>query len=99
MLDLVFLRLEVLNARGKLKEAVEEGKGEFLGAFAMSVGALLPGESFRNHTVGRVLKRGTQSVYLASGFRHVPLYDSIGDQHLFSTLFIKSRIVPTHEAG
>lgn len=48
MLDLVFLRLEVLNARGNIKSAQsEEGKGDFdfLGAYAISMGALLPGES------------------------------------------------------
>lgn len=47
MLDLVFLRLEVLNARGRMKEAAEEGKGDFLGAYTISVGALLSGESRR----------------------------------------------------
>ncbi|ORY39486.1 PLC-like phosphodiesterase [Leucosporidium creatinivorum] len=78
MLDLVFLRLEVLNARGNIKSAQsEEGKGDFdfLGAYAISVGALLP------------------------GYRHVPLYDAFGDQHLFSTVFIKSTVVPTHSVG
>ena len=49
MLDLVFLRLEVLNARGNLKAAASEDGGskgdfDFLGAYAISVGALLPGE-------------------------------------------------------
>ena len=95
MLDLVFLRLEVLNARGKLKEATEEGKGDFLGAYAMSVGALLPGEmSWRVQNQFR-----PELMCLVTGFRHVPLYDAIGDQHLFSTLFIKSRVVATGEVG
>ncbi|GAA6033235.1 hypothetical protein JCM8097_003009 [Rhodosporidiobolus ruineniae] len=75
MLDLVFLRFEVLNAKGNVKAALEEGKGDSVGAYCISVGALMP------------------------GYRHVPLYDSIGDQHLFSTLFIKSKVTPLHEAG
>ncbi|CEQ42345.1 SPOSA6832_04140 [Sporobolomyces salmonicolor] len=75
MLDLVFLRFEVLNAKGNIKSAVEEGKGDSLGAYTISVGALMP------------------------GYRHVPLYDNMGDQHLFSTLFIKSRVVATGESG
>ncbi|KAK4046766.1 hypothetical protein OIV83_005871 [Microbotryomycetes sp. JL201] len=69
MLDLVFVRLEVLNAKGNFKAAKEEGKGDFLGAYAIPVGALLP------------------------GYRHVPLYDAYGDQHLFSTVFINSRVM------
>ncbi|GAA5902903.1 hypothetical protein JCM5296_006327 [Sporobolomyces johnsonii] len=75
MLDLVFLRFEVLNAKGNIKSAMEEGKGDSLGAYTISVGALMP------------------------GYRHVPLYDNMGDQHLFSTLFIKSRVVATGESG
>ncbi|GAA5952304.1 hypothetical protein JCM21900_000480 [Sporobolomyces salmonicolor] len=75
MLDLVFLRFEVLNAKGNIKSAVEEGKGDSLGAYTISVGALMP------------------------GYRHVPLYDNMGDQHLFSTLFIKSRVLATGESG
>jgi phosphatidylinositol phospholipase C delta len=43
MLDLVFVRFEVLNAKGNLKAAAEEGKGESVGAYAISVGALMPG--------------------------------------------------------
>ncbi|GAA6010969.1 hypothetical protein JCM11491_005887 [Sporobolomyces phaffii] len=65
---LVFLRLEVLNARGNVKAAMEEGRGESLGAYTISVGAL------------------------RSGYRHVPLYDGMGDQHLFSTLFLRSQL-------
>ncbi|GAA5842020.1 hypothetical protein JCM5353_001096 [Sporobolomyces roseus] len=72
---LVFLRFEVLNAKGNVKVAMEEGKGESLGAYTISVGALRP------------------------GYRHVPLYDSMGDQHLFSTLFLRSKVVSTGEAG
>ncbi|KAL8291858.1 hypothetical protein RQP46_002116 [Phenoliferia psychrophenolica] len=68
MLDLVFLRLEVLDAKGNLKAAADEGKGDSVASYAMSLGGLLP------------------------GYRHVPLYDAMGDQHLFSSLFIKSRI-------
>ncbi|GAA5900925.1 hypothetical protein JCM6882_005980 [Rhodosporidiobolus microsporus] len=75
MLDLVFLRFEVLNAKGNVKAAMEEGKGDSVGAYCISLGALMP------------------------GYRHLPLYDSFGDQHLFSTLFIKSKVVPTGEAG
>lgn len=45
MLDLVFLRLEVLNARGNLKSAAEEGKGEFVGAYTTGIGGLLSGAS------------------------------------------------------
>ncbi|KAK4046979.1 hypothetical protein OIO90_006371 [Microbotryomycetes sp. JL221] len=71
MLDLVFLRLEVLNAKGNIKAAKEEGKGDFLGAYTVSVGALLP------------------------GYRHVPVYDAYGDQNLFSTLLLRSRVVAT----
>ncbi|KDE02325.1 hypothetical protein MVLG_07108 [Microbotryum lychnidis-dioicae p1A1 Lamole] len=70
MLDLVFLRVEVLNARGNIKAAFEEGKGDPVGAFAISLGALLP------------------------GYRHVPLYDAVGDQLLFSTLFLKVVLDP-----
>ncbi|KAK4702929.1 hypothetical protein P7C70_g3286, partial [Phenoliferia sp. Uapishka_3] len=69
MLDLVFLRLEVLDAKGNLKAAADEGKGESVGSYSTSVGGLLP------------------------GYRHVPLYDAMGDQHLFSSLFIKSRTI------
>ncbi|GAA5905492.1 phosphatidylinositol phospholipase C [Sporobolomyces salmoneus] len=68
---LVFLRFEVLNARGNVRSAMEEGKGDSLGAYVISVGAL------------------------RQGYRHVPLYDSMGDQHLFSTLFLRSRVKPT----
>lgn len=28
-----------------------------------------------------------------AGYRHLPLYDAVGDQHLFSSLFIRSRVV------
>lgn len=41
---LVFLRFEVFNAKGNIKAAMEEGKGESLGAYTISVGALRPGE-------------------------------------------------------
>ncbi|GAA5947791.1 hypothetical protein JCM10213_002114 [Rhodosporidiobolus nylandii] len=75
MLDLVFLRFEVLNARGNVKAAIEEGKGDSVGAYCISLGALMP------------------------GYRHLPLCDSMGDQHLFSTLFIRSQVVATHEAA
>ncbi|BGP42650.1 hypothetical protein JCM10449v2_006662 [Rhodotorula kratochvilovae] len=75
MLDLVFVRFEVLNAKGNVKAALEEGKGESVGAYTIGVGALMP------------------------GYRHLPLYDGMGDQHLYSTLFIKSRVVATGEAG
>ncbi|GAA5862371.1 hypothetical protein JCM3774_002495 [Rhodotorula dairenensis] len=68
MLDLVFVRFEVLNAKGNIKAAVEEGKGDSVGAYTIALGALMP------------------------GYRHIPLYDSMGDQHLFSTLFLKSRV-------
>lgn len=43
MLDLVFLRLEVLNARGNLKSAAEEGRGDFVGAYTTGIGGLLSG--------------------------------------------------------
>ncbi|GAA5953650.1 hypothetical protein JCM3765_006927 [Sporobolomyces pararoseus] len=72
---LVFLRFEVLNAKGNVKAAMEEGKGESLGAYTISVGAL------------------------RSGYRHVPLYDNMGDQHLFSTLFLRSQVKSTNQAG
>ncbi|GAA6016812.1 hypothetical protein JCM10207_003260 [Rhodosporidiobolus poonsookiae] len=75
MLDLVFLRFEVLNAKGNVKAALEEGKGDHVGAYCISLGALRP------------------------GYRHLPLYDTFGDQHLFSTLFIKSKVVPTGQIG
>ncbi|GAA5938629.1 phosphatidylinositol phospholipase C [Sporobolomyces koalae] len=68
--SLVFLRFEVLNAKGNIKAAMEEGKGESLGAYTISVGAL------------------------RAGYRHVPLYDKTGDQHLFSTLFLRSKVTP-----
>ncbi|KAM0751272.1 PLC-like phosphodiesterase [Meredithblackwellia eburnea MCA 4105] len=76
MLDLAFLRFEVRDAKGNLKDAFEDGKGDFVGSYSTSVGGLLP------------------------GYRHVPLYDSMGDQHLFSSLFIKSKISrpPSEEA-
>lgn len=45
MLDLIFLRLEVLNAKGNIKSATEEGKGEFVGAYCCAVGGLKPGSS------------------------------------------------------
>lgn len=94
MLDLVFLRFEVLNARGNVKAAMEEGKGEHVGAYTIAVGALLPGALVW-------LGRSGCALILSAfvGYRHVPLYDSLGDQHLFSTLFIKSRVVATGEAG
>ncbi|POY76340.1 hypothetical protein BMF94_0536 [Rhodotorula taiwanensis] len=68
MLDLIFLRFEVLNAKGNLKAAAEEGKGDSVGAYTIALGAL------------------------KSGYRHVPLYDGMGDQNLFSTLFLRSRV-------
>lgn len=45
MLDLVFLHFEVLNAKGNVKAAMEEGKGEFVGAFCTALGGLQPGSS------------------------------------------------------
>lgn len=47
MLDLVFLRLEVLDAKGNVKAANEEGKGDSVGSYSTSVGGLLPGSSPR----------------------------------------------------
>lgn len=41
---LAFLRFEVLNAKGNVKAAMEEGKGESLGAYTISVGALRSGK-------------------------------------------------------
>ncbi|GAA5958381.1 hypothetical protein JCM8115_002449 [Rhodotorula mucilaginosa] len=75
MLDLVFLRFEVLNARGNVKSAVEEGKGESVGAYTIALGALMP------------------------GYRHIPLYDSMGDQHLFATLFLRSHVTPLDKSA
>ncbi|BGO94412.1 hypothetical protein NBRC10512_003785 [Rhodotorula toruloides] len=75
MLDLVFVRFEVLNAKGNPKAAMEEGKGDAVGAYTIGVGALMP------------------------GYRHLPLYDSMGDQHLYSTLFIRSKVVRTGQSG
>ncbi|GAA6059835.1 hypothetical protein JCM10212_003747 [Sporobolomyces blumeae] len=72
---LVFLRFEVLNAKGNIRAAMEEGKGDPLGAYTISVGAL------------------------RSGYRHIPLYDNMGDQHLFSTLFLRSKVVSSGQAG
>lgn len=43
MLDLVFVRFEVLNAKGNPKVAMEEGKGDSVGAYTIGVGALMPG--------------------------------------------------------
>lgn len=43
MLDLVFVRFEVLNAKGNPKAAMEEGKGDAVGAYTIGVGALMPG--------------------------------------------------------
>ena len=45
MLDLVFLHFEVFNAKGNVKAAMEEGKGEFVGAFCTALGSLQPGTS------------------------------------------------------
>ncbi|GAA5905003.1 hypothetical protein JCM8208_007657 [Rhodotorula glutinis] len=75
MLDLAFVRFEVVNAKGNVKAALDEGKGDSVGAYTIGVGALMP------------------------GYRHLPLYDGMGDQHLYSTLFIKSRVVATGVAG
>jgi phosphatidylinositol phospholipase C delta len=43
MLALAFLRFEVLNARGNIKAANEEGKGEFVGAYCIGIGSLKSG--------------------------------------------------------
>lgn len=43
MLDLVFVRFEVLNAKGNVKAAIEEGKGDSVGAYTIALGALMPG--------------------------------------------------------
>jgi phosphatidylinositol phospholipase C delta len=43
MLALAFLRFEVLNARGNIKAATEEGKGEFVGAYCIGIGSLKSG--------------------------------------------------------
>lgn len=75
MLDLVFLRFEVLNAKGNIKAANDEGKGDFVGAYTTSLGCL------------------------PEGYRHLPLYDAIGDQHLFSSIFVRSSIVPAPPPG
>lgn len=86
MLDLVFVRFEVLNAKGNAKAATEEGKGDAVGAYTISVGALMPGTSlfFCRWSVGADTRW--------TGYRHFPLYDTFGDQHLFSTLFVKSKV-------
>lgn len=47
MLDLIFLRFEVLNAKGNLKAAAEEGKGDSVGAYTIALGALKSGSSLR----------------------------------------------------
>lgn len=83
MLDLVFLRLEVLAAKDKgvlapwragSTDAFDD-KGEPVGAFVVGLGALRP------------------------GYRHVPLYDAMGDQHLHSSLLVKSAVVEVADAA
>lgn len=61
MLDLAFLRLEVLVQ-------VPNGDNLSLGKYAVSLPVLRP------------------------GFRHVPLYDHLGQQYLFSSLFIYTQL-------
>jgi len=99
MLDLAFVRFEVLNAKGNVKAALEEGKGDSVGAYTIGVGALMPGASLLSwlESTGRMgaCADGTT----LAGYRHLPLYDGMGDQHLYSTLFIKSRVVATGIAG
>ncbi|SCZ95335.1 BZ3500_MvSof-1268-A1-R1_Chr11-2g03440 [Microbotryum saponariae] len=94
MLDLVFLRVEVLNARGNIKAAFEEGKGDPVGAFAISLGALLPGKI--QPTLAPDAPSLTSEIdrITRKGYRHVPLYDAVGDQLLFSTLFLKVVLDP-----
>lgn len=84
MLDLVFLRLEVLAAKDKgdlpapRSPAASEpfdGKGEPVGAFVVGLGVLKP------------------------GYRHLPLYDGMGDQHLYSSLFVKTEVREVGDAG
>lgn len=93
MLDLVFLRFEVLNAKGNLKAAAEEGKGDSVGAYTIALGALMPGQSILRDVFDPRQHELTSSY--GPGYRHIPLYDSMGDQHLFSTLFLRSRIDPS----
>lgn len=81
MLDLVFLRLEVLTAKDKGDLAPWragstdpfDDKGEAVGAFVVGLGVLRP------------------------GYRHLPLYDAMGDQHLHASLFVKSEVVEVGE--
>lgn len=104
MIDLIFLRLEVLNAKGNLRStssyttngeeailASGGGKGEFVGAYTIGLGVLLPGQLFPINKI--LLCSNTDIIFDFLGYRHLPLYDAVGDQHLFSSLFIKSNVV------
>jgi phosphatidylinositol phospholipase C delta len=94
-LDLAFLRVEVLAKVG--------GEEMSLGKYTVSLPVLMPGEC--RFTLFQIQKRIPQAdektlfilpirlhAYAPLGYRHIPLYDHLGQQYLFSSLFIYTRL-------
>lgn len=99
-LDLAFLRVEVL--------AKVAGEEMSLGKYTVSLPVLMPGERCALHPCVRILLVRLTGIvpflllsavmlYITHGFnllgyRHIPLYDHLGQQYLFSSLFIYTRL-------
>lgn len=96
MLDLAFLRIEVLARIGSDDLS--------LGKYTVSLPVLMPGKLLPTltllyigiistllllpHSLSGLLIEGI--LYL--GYRHIPLYDHLGQQYLFSSLFIYTQL-------
>lgn len=86
-LDLVFLRFDVLDARANKKAAIEEGKGDPLASYTISLGALQSGR-LSHFSVALIIQ--LTACVGKTGYRHTPLFDSFGNQLLFGSLFIRT---------
>ena len=82
MLDLAFLRLKVIVKYG--------GEEISLGKYTVSLPVLMPGKRvlLRSIFFSRLIAYFMHFV----GYRHVPLYDHLGQQYLFSSLFICTQL-------
>lgn len=79
MLELVFIRFQVLEGGDTDK---------VLGRHCVSLKALREGKS-EPSPLPFALQTGAS---LCAGYRHLPLYDNLGYQFLFSTLFVRTSL-------
>lgn len=84
MLEVVFIRFAVYE---------EDHDDEALGHYCVPASALLPG----SFLLLRLFYFSTITILTHSarvGYRHLPLCDALGNQFLFSTLFVYTHINP-----